>query len=444
MINYFKDLYLCKRFFIAGIIITSIFVISFSFQIVFNLAIGLLVIYIFVLLFDVHLLFYNNDVILVDRSLPNNFSLGDSNIINLEITNCTYKEFRIELIEELPIQLQIRDFKINFNLANKETKKQHYILDPKSRGEYSFGNTICYLSSKIGFIQRRIITSNSAMVKVYPSIVQMKNIELKAFSSTSIFNGVKKIRRIGHSYEFEQIKSYVNGDDYRTINWKATSRKNSLMVNHYEDEKSQQVYSVIDRGRLMNMPFNGLSLLDYSINTALAISNVSIRKSDKAGVLTFDNNSVNFIKADNKNKQLQLIIELLYRQTESTKESDFELLFTNIKNNLNGRSLLFLFTNFESSAALKRQISILRKINLQHLLVVVIFENDEIKSIAKADVANFSEMYNQAIAQKFIIEKQQMLQILTQYGIQTIYTTPSELSMSTLNKYLELKAKGLI
>ena len=133
MINYFKDLYLCKRFFIAGIIITSIFVISFSFQIVFNLAIGLLVIYIFVLLFDVHLLFYNNDVILVDRSLPNNFSLGDSNIINLEITNCTYKEFRIELIEELPIQLQIRDFKINFNLANKETKKQHYILDPKSR-----------------------------------------------------------------------------------------------------------------------------------------------------------------------------------------------------------------------------------------------------------------------------------------------------------------------
>jgi uncharacterized protein (DUF58 family) len=338
----------------------------------------------------------------------------------------------------LPIQLQIRDFKINFNLANKETKKQHYILDPKSRGDYSFGNTICYLSSKIGFIQRRIITSNSAMVKVYPSIVQMKNIELKAFSSTSIFNGVKKIRRIGHSYEFEQIKSYVNGDDYRTINWKATSRKNSLMVNHYEDEKSQQVYSVIDRGRLMNMPFNGLSLLDYSINTALAISNVSIRKSDKAGVLTFDNNSVNFIKADNKNKQLQLIIELLYRQTESTKESDFELLFTNIKNNLNGRSLLFLFTNFESSAALKRQISILRKINLQHLLVVVIFENDEIKSIAKADVANFSEMYNQAIAQKFIIEKQQMLQILTQYGIQTIYTTPSELSMSTLNKYLEL------
>jgi len=216
------------------------------------------------------------------------------------------------------------------------------------------------------------------------------------------------------------------------------------MVNHYEDEKSQQVYSVIDRGRLMNMPFNGLSLLDYSINTALAISNVSIRKSDKAGVLTFNNNSISFIKADSKSKQLKLIIELLYRQTESTKESDFELLFTSIKSNLNGRSLLFLFTNFESSAALKRQISIIRKINLQHLLVVVIFENDEIKSIAKADVANFSEMYNQAIAQKFIIEKQQMLQMLSQYGIQTIYTTPSELSMSTLNKYLELKAKGLI
>ena len=61
--------------------------------------------------------------------------------------------------------------------------------------------------------------------------------------------------------EFEQIKDYVLGDDLRTINWKATAKRNQLMVNQFQDEKSQPVYSVIDKGRVMKMPFNGLMLL---------------------------------------------------------------------------------------------------------------------------------------------------------------------------------------
>ncbi|MEZ5054237.1 MAG: DUF58 domain-containing protein [Chitinophagales bacterium] len=96
------------------------------------------------------------------------------------------------------------------------------------------------------------------------------------------------MRKIGHSYEFEQIKNYTSGDDIRSINWKATGRRNQLMINQYGDEKSQQIYSILDKSRAMNMPFNGLSLLDYAINTTLVISNTALHKDDKAGLLTFN------------------------------------------------------------------------------------------------------------------------------------------------------------
>ena len=87
--------------------------------------------------------------------------------------------------------------------------------------------------------------------------------------------------------EFEQIKEYVPGDDIRTINWKATSKTNRLMVNQFQDEKSQRIFMLIDKGRTMKMPFNGLSLLDYSINAAMALSHIILRKGDRAGMMTF-------------------------------------------------------------------------------------------------------------------------------------------------------------
>ena len=87
--------------------------------------------------------------------------------------------------------------------------------------------------------------------------------------------------------EFEHIKEYVVGDDFRTVNWKATARRGALMVNNYQDEKSQQVFCLIDKGRVMKMPFEGMTLLDYAINASLAMSSVAIKKDDKAGLITF-------------------------------------------------------------------------------------------------------------------------------------------------------------
>jgi len=181
-----------------------------------------------------------------------------------------------------------------------------------------------------------------ATVPVYPSYLQLRKYELLSQTTIQSEHGNKRMRKIGHSMEFEQIKEYVRGDDMRTINWKATARKGGLMVNNYTDERSQQVYSIIDKGRLMKMPFNELTLLDYAINSTLVLSNVCLQKQDRVGVMTFANRMGSLIAADRKPIQRENILQLLYIQETAFLESDYEMLYMQIRNRIKHRSLLIL------------------------------------------------------------------------------------------------------
>jgi uncharacterized protein (DUF58 family) len=274
--------------------------------------------------------------------------------------------------------------------------------------------------------------------------MQLRKYELLSQTTIQSEHGNKRMRKIGHSMEFEQIKEYVRGDDIRTINWKATARKSSLMVNNYTDEKSQQVYCIIDKGRLMKMPFNNLSLLDYAINSTLVLTNVCLQKQDRIGLVTFDNKMGTMLAADRKPIQQANMLQLLYNQETSFLESDFEMLYMQLRARIKQRSLLILYTNFESLSGLKRQLNFLRSIAKHHLLMVVFFENTELKKLSAIDAVNLEEVYAKTIAEKFAYEKRLIVKELSKYGILSILTAPENLTINSINKYLELKARQAI
>lgn len=267
----------------------------------------------------------------------------------------------------------------------------------------------------------------------------MRRFQLLAIGNRLQEAGVKKVRKLGHSLEFEQIKEYVRGDDFRTINWKATARRDSFMINNYMDERSQQIYCIINKGRVMKMPFDGMSLLDYAINASLVLSNVALVKQDKAGLITFAENLDSFVPADKKTTQMSLILESLYRQETKFLEADFEKLFSVIRNRISTRSLLVLFTNFESLESLQREMPALKRIAHYHLLLVVFFENTELKELTGKKAVRLEDIYIKTIAEKFAFEKKQMVKELQMNGILSILTTPANLTVNTINKYLDLK-----
>lgn len=378
------------------------------------------------------------------RELTDRFSIGDANKVKILLENAYPFPARVSVIDELPDQFQERKWLRKAMLGRDEAHEIVYELVPTSRGEYVFHDINVYVHAPLRLVKRRYVFVAGKTVKVYPSYVQMRRYQLLAVSNRLQEAGVKQIRKIGHSMEFEQIKEYVRGDDYRTINWKATARKDGLMVNNYTDERSQQIYCLINKGRVMKMPFQGLTLLDHAVNATLVLSNVALVRQDKAGLITFEKNIDTFLQADKHSTQMNLLLENLYRQKTQFLEPDFEKLFSVIRNRITNRSLLVLFTNFESMESLQREMAALKKIARYHLLLVVFFENTEIRKLTDKKASSVEEIYIRTIAEKFAYEKKLMVKELHKNGIPSILTTPENLTVNTVNKYLELKTRMYI
>jgi uncharacterized protein (DUF58 family) len=439
-----RDLFLGSRLFIALGIVVILFMFAFAFPVLMAVAKSLLLLLAVVLAYDIFSLFNRTVNVVAERNVPHILSLGDDNVIRLTIRNKSRQLLQINIIDELPEQFQLRTFLINTTLMRGEEKKLTYTLRPLSRGLYDFGFVQLFCQSNLGLVKRRIKAGEKIQVPVYPSVIQLKKYELKTFARIASENGIKKVRRIGHSYEFEHIKTYNRGDDYRSINWKATGRRAQLMVNQYEDERSQQVYCIIDKSRVMHMPFHGLSLFDYAVNSALVMSNIVLGKQDKTGLLSFAETTKSFVKADRGRNQLRKIMDALYKEKEDLVEANYENLYLTCRNVINGRSLLMLYTNFESQYALQRVLPQLQKLNRQHLLVVIFFENTEIAKDTAKEINSLEDIYTQVTAEQYAFTKLQLVQQLRQLGIIALLTRPEELTVNAINQYLELKARGMI
>ena len=439
-----KPFYIQNRFFYACIVVMLLFVLSFLFPRWF-VVVKLLVLLLVALTFlDALILFAAKNGVKGTRNLPEKFSNGDLNPIQLTLENFYTFPVNVNIIDEIPEQFQVRDFTIKRKLDASSTTELQYELRPIERGEYSFGNLNIYVTSTFGLVARRFKSGNKDMIPTYPSFMQLRKYDLIAISNNLLQYGIKKVRRLGHTMEFEQIKDYVLGDDLRTINWKATAKKSQLMVNQFQDEKSQPVYSIIDKGRVMKMPFDGLTLLDYAINASLVISNVALKKQDKAGIFAFSKKVENIVVAERRTSQMNLILESLYNIKTDYYESDFGRLYADCKRNITNRSLMLLYTNFETLDGLHRQLPYLKGIAKNHLLVVIFFRNTELNSLITEKAETVQQAYDKVIAEKFAFEKRLIVSELQKYGIQSILTSPQDLTIDTINKYLEIKARGLL
>ena len=391
------------------------------------------------------------------RRLPERFSNGDENDVSIRVESGYAFPVGLEVIDEVPFVFQRRDACFRASLRPRGETTITYRLRPTERGAYAFGRVRLFATSPVGLVQRRQTCCEPQEVKVYPSFLMLRQYELLAMSNNLTEMGIKRIRRIGHNTDFEQIREYVAGDDYRTINWRATARRSRLMVNVYQEERSQQVYCVIDKGRMMQQAFapapqpsptgsqETMTLLDYSINAALVLSFVAVNKQDRAGLLTFSSQIETFVAASRNGGHMQKLQEALYAEKAVFGETDYSALLVGLSRHVNHRALMVLFTSFTSMPALRRQLPYLRQIAAQHRLLGVFFEEEEMKELGvrspSSKKRSTEEYYQGVVVEKFLYDQRLIAQTLRQYGIQSLLTTPRHLSVDVINKYLEIKAR---
>lgn len=441
--GFIHDLFLTTRWYLTMTCCIVLFVLAFFFPDLLLPAEVITMIVLTATCADYAFLFFSRGTIEGQRRMPARFSMGDENNVLLILHNSLPFRVSVKLVEEQPVQFQERNFTRHLSMDPGSEAQVAYLLRPLTRGEYRFGHILLYATTLLGFIQRRFSTGSADVVKVYPSYHQLRRYQLMAMSETA-YHGTKKIRRLGHSMEFEKIKDYVPGDDVRTINWKASARRGGMMVNTFMDARQQLVYCFIDKGRSMKMPFEGMTLLDYSINASLAMLNVALLKQDKAGLITFSQQINEIVPAERRSGQINLLLEALYKQETQFKETDYEALLAGTHRRLTQRSFILLFTNFETYSSLERQLPYLRRLASRHLLCVVFFRNTMLKQIQEQQPDTVEGIYIKTIAERFDFEKRQVVKELRRHGILSILTTPQQLSVDVINKYMELKSKHMI
>ena len=435
-------MFLPVRFYLAAVVVIVALALGQLWPPLFKVGIALLALLGLLLVADIALLWTRRGIA-AERHCNSRFSNGDENAVSLVVENHYPFAVKLNIIDEIPHIFQRRDVNFAMRLPAGDNGTVDYTLRPTRRGVYGFGAIRVFATSPLGLVQRRFTLGDPMDVAVYPSYLMLNRYELLAIGNNLIDMGLKRIRRVGNNTEFEQIKSYVQGDDYRLINWKASARAHQLMVNVYTDERSQQVINVIDKGRIMQQAFDGMTILDYAINASLVLSYVALHRDDKAGIITFAEKMGEFVKPDRGPSQINDILESLYSQTTNFAESDYSALVANVNRLVGKRSLLILYTNFFDYTSMMRQLPYLMQLNSRHRLLVVFFIDEERRQFISEQPHSVKEYYEHSIAEKIDQEQILIINTLRQHGIYSLLTLPQNLSVNVINRYLEMKSRQL-
>lgn len=439
-----QSLFLTRRFFGIGWGLTALFVVAYFLPVLMPVALLAVALLAVATVLDISRLYGVKAGIEASRHTLAKWSNGDENPVTIIVHSRYRIPLAIRVLDELPPQLQERGLDLHTEIAAGGTAQLRYVVRPLTRGVYAFGAINVLVRTRLGLAERRYKQEQGRQIAVYPSYIHLRKYELMAEADPFSAAGVRKVRRSAQRSEFEQIRDYIPGDDRRTVNWKATARRAKLMVNQYQDEKAQQIVSLIDTGRTMKMPFGGLTLLDRAINAALVLSDIALKKDDKAGVITYSNTVHSVLPPAREMGWMHRILEQLYAQTTDFAETDMEALYVRVRRVLPQRSLLVVYTNYESLNAMRRQLPFLRMLSRAHLVAVVIFRNTELDQLLQHPDRSTMDVYIKAITTKFIHEKELIAKELERHGVLTILTAPDQLSTSVLNKYLEVKARGML
>lgn len=441
--KFLRSLYIKNR--LIGVLggLATVYLLGYGIPVLFTIA-NIILLGIFVAtLLDLFVLYHPKNLLKGHRECAERLSNGDENTISIYLFNLANVPLSVKVLDDIPDQFQARDVSFETKVPSRQDTVLTYGIKPTKRGAYNFGDTHVIAGSPIGLFARKVILEGECEVAVYPSIIQLKKYEFLAISKNLEMAGIKKIRKINHGTDFEQVRDYIQGDNYRNINWKSTARGQKLMVNQYQDEKSQDVYCIINMGRTMKMPFQQLSLLDYAINSTLVMLNTALIKGDRAGLLTFNNQVRSTLRASKKNDQLNKIMRSLYNAETAFEEADYYNLYAHTKKTIRKRSLIFLYMNIEAMESLNHSLSQLKLLARSHVLVVVFFRNTELNDLGKRQSKDLKGVYTETIARKLEYDKEQVVLELRKHGIYSVLTKPENLTVDSVNKYLELKARGI-
>jgi uncharacterized protein (DUF58 family) len=320
-------------------------------------------------------------------------------------------------------------------------REVQYTVTPPRRGKYELGDVHVRLDggARLGAAIVRVAARGPA--RVFPNVLGPKRYEMAARLGDLRLIGFRNVRVAGQGGELEMLREYVRGDAYRDLDWKSTAKRNRPVTRVHQQERSQIVVVAIDAGRMMAPVLDGLTKLDHAINAALLLAFVAMRQGDRVALVVFADTVKQFVPPGRGPAHYRRLLDALYAIEAEPTFVDFRRLVEHVRVRLPRRSLFVMFSDLLDEAQagpLVEHATLLRK---KHLTVCVTMHDPVAQRLAGRTPENADEVWLRAAAADVLADREAVKARLQKASVGLVECPPGELSVATVNRYLEIKAR---
>jgi uncharacterized protein (DUF58 family) len=371
-------------------------------------------------------------------------SVRAANRIELILENDGAEPISGRLRDEPPPPFKASQKEFDLELEPGRQKRVSYFVTPFERGGESFRGSYLRLNCPLGLAHKDVFLSTEEDVRVYPNVLALREFDLLKQQGRLKEMGIRRSRARGLGTEFESLREYGKGDDYRKIDWKASARRGKLVVRQYEQERNQVVILVIDIGRHMLAEVDGVRKLDHVLDSLLMLTHAAAVAGDLVGLLVYADTVRRYIPPRKGRNQVGIIIDAIHDLVAEPVESDPVAAFSYLSSRWTRRALLVGFTDYEDEDRARELLSAFGPLARKHLSVIARVQDPRLDEVLVAPMRNVREMYLKSAASLLMEERQAARALLSAAGVHNLEAEPQDLAAALVNFYLVVKERSLL
>ena len=383
------------------------------------------------------------DVAVQRRSQPH-LALRTTSSIAYEIENRSARAIRAGVVESPVRTLRfVEDETVATVPPLSRTSIERPIL-PVARGGDTFGDLYVWYENRFGLLRRRMRIETTESFRVFPDLSALERYGHLSARKRTIDAGLRRLRARGAGTEFESLREWTAGDEFRAIDWKATARRGKLMAMQHEIERSQNVLLLIDCGRLMTPRVGELRKLDYAITAALSLAGVAGTAGDRVGAVAFAGTIVAASAPRSTRASISRLTELLYDLEPRFEEANYSAAFAYVRRHLRKRSLIVLLTDAVDPLSQPGLTAELAAMARRHVVVCAFTSDAAIDRALATAPSSVTDAYRVAVALDVREERRAAAARLTHAGAIVVNVPANELTVALVDRYLRVKQRGLL
>jgi uncharacterized protein (DUF58 family) len=379
----------------------------------------------------------------MERTVAPIFSVGRANPVTIHLRNTSSRTVRGTVTDDPVDAALTTGLPAAFELGPHGGCTVRYEITPERRGARALGGVAVRYDAPLGFVARQERVEIPGRVDVYPDVHAARSLEMLRRQGRQDAR-VGSLRVRGGDTELERLRPYQRGDEVRHIDWRATARKDDLIVRQYQAESNQNVVFALDVGRGMRGESGGLTSIDHALNAALLAADVAIRGGDRAGLMAFDDQPRAFVRPAGGRSGARKLTRAVYALEAGMAATDYRAAMSFLQAQMKARSLFVVFTNLLDPRSAKELASSLRSLLPRHLPLCVLMKDTDVEALAKAPAQGEVDLYVRAAAAETLAWRDGLVRQLERGGVLVLDAKPGDVTPGLVKRYLEIKARRLL